>query len=71
MKALTVILAVAAPSLVTYQTNQSNKAWGIVTIFLVAIASTATALQSIFNFGGKFSIETLTFLNIDELESGN
>ncbi|MBM3436704.1 MAG: SLATT domain-containing protein [Bacteroidetes bacterium] len=69
VKAIVSILSVAAPSLVAYQSNCNEKCWPLLTICLVAKTGASTTLQSIFNYAGKFALETLTYLDLDALAS--
>ncbi len=66
----TVILGVAAPAFVTFQTQQSGP--GIlmyISIFLVAIAGATATLRGVLRWGERFGYTTLTALALRELET--
>jgi Protein of unknown function (DUF4231) len=65
------VLAVAAPALVTYQTQaKSASGWLVLVVILVtAIAGAGTALQGVFRWGERFRRTRLTALELDELYS--
>jgi len=46
------VLAVAAPAVVTYQTQVQNTTLSIIAIVVTAIAGAGTALQATFRWGG-------------------
>ncbi|MCF8367720.1 MAG: DUF4231 domain-containing protein [Bacteroidales bacterium] len=69
-KIIITILAVIAPSLVTYTTqHNSNQLWAIIAICVTAIAGASATLQSILDFGDRFRREAITFLKLDKLFS--
>lgn len=65
------VLAVAAPALVTYQTQAKNSpGWLVLVVILVtAIAGAGTALQGVFRWGDRFRRTRLTALELGELYS--
>jgi hypothetical protein len=64
------VLAVAAPALVTYQTQNTGQAWlPFFVIGVTAIAGAGTSLQSAFRWGDRFRRTKLTALELSELYS--
>lgn len=68
-KAITAVLGVAAPALVTYQTSVASSPYYLLTIFLVGIAGASATLQATFGWGEKYGRTRLTALALEELES--
>jgi ABC-type multidrug transport system fused ATPase/permease subunit len=65
--AVLAVLAVAAPALVTYQTQSKNAQTAIVVVLVTAIAGAGTALQGVFRWGDRFRRTRLTALELKEL----
>ena len=64
------VLAVAAPALVTYQTQQKEaKYFAVVVILVTAVAGAGTALQGVFRWGERYRRTRLTALELRELDS--
>ena len=63
------VLSVAAPTLVTYQTQTPGALFQIIAIVLTAIVGAAGSLQATFRWGDRFRRTSLTALALDELES--
>jgi hypothetical protein len=64
------VLAVAAPALVTYQTQTHGPAWlPFLVIFVTTIGGAGTALQGVFRWGDRFRRTRLTELELRELYS--
>lgn len=63
------ILAVAAPALVTYQSQVHNPTISMIAILVTAVAGAGTTLQSTFRWGDRFRRTRLTALELSELVS--
>ncbi len=68
-RAITAILSVAAPALVTYQTTVESAPFQLAAIFLVGFAGASATLQATFGWGEKYGRTRLTALSLEELES--
>ena len=68
-KAITAVLGVAAPALVTYQTSVELAPYYLLTIFLVGVAGASATLQATFRWGEKYGRTRLTALALEEIES--
>ena len=63
------VLGVAAPALVTYQTQHQSATFQLIAIFLTGVVGAAGALQATFRWGDRFRRTSLTALALEELES--
>ena len=68
-RAVTAILGVAAPALVTYQTQVAGELFKLLAILLTGIAGAAATLQATFGWGESYGRTQLTALALRELES--
>ena len=68
-KAISAVLGVIAPALVTYQTSVESAPYYLLTIVLVGIAGASATLQATFGWGEKYGRTRLTALALEELES--
>jgi len=65
-----VILSVVAPSLVTYQTQNTGYPWLVfISIIIVAISGTTSALRSILRWNERYGFFAMTGIRLLELES--
>ena len=67
----TIILGVAAPAFVTYQTQQKDASDLLIflSIILVAVASATATLRGVLRWSERFGYTALTSLYLQELES--
>lgn len=67
LRAATAVLAVAAPALVTYQTQVNAFGWQLAAILLTSIAGGAVGLQAAFALGERYRRSAMTVLALNEL----
>lgn len=63
------LLGVAAPVVVTYQTQVESEVLKMVAIFVTGFIGAATVLQASFRWGDHYGRARLTTLDLEELES--
>jgi hypothetical protein len=66
-RALTALFGVAAPALVTYQTQVQGTGWQLAAILLTSMAGAAATLQAIFGWGERYGRTRMAALNLREI----